>query len=219
MVNNRPTVYNTASVYKESGGGGDRPEPPLGFELVGAVYWNNTLNAFTSSGFTLDIKGTNNGTISQKIYKPNAGKQNATTSLFILGDWNNKYCYCTANTYINSIGIKNNSTTKGFTKDVTSSGIHEIVLNKNNCSFDTTSFTDVAYTEINNVGYCFPFPINDRYKPDPIFAMYEFKIVDSSNNLKSYIIPVKRIADGLVGIMDVISGRTYLDSKFSYYTI
>lgn len=219
MDYNKQTVYDASGVYKEAGGiiPSDRPEIPAGFDYIGAIYWKNTFNSFTSSGLTI-LGANNKGKIIQKLYKPNTSKQNAWLSLFRFGSWNDNFSNVQINTYSNLISVKNNSTVTSITKTF-SQGLHEISLEQNKCFIDGQEYA-ITYAEKTGVTACCPFPLSDnRMKPDPVFAMYEFKVIDETDKVIVDFVPVKRKADNAIGVFDVASGYFYNNSFFDYYNL
>ena len=215
----QPTVYDHRNVYDNGGGSpsSDRPAIPAGFEYIGAIYWNNTFNSFTSNGLTI-LAANNKGKIIQKVYKPNNSKQNAWLSLFRFGSWNDNFSNVQLNTYSNSISAKNNSTGTSITKTF-SQGLHEISLEQNKCFIDGQEYA-ITYAEKTGVTACCPFPLSDnRMKPDPVFAMYEFKVIDETDKVIVDFVPVKRMADNAIGVFDVARGYFYNNSFFDYYNI
>lgn len=217
----KPSIYKGAGIYKTGAGGGgqpgDRPDLPAGFEILGAIYWNDTYNSMSSDGIQI-LPATNKGKIISKFYKPNTDDQNDYASLFLLGDWYSRYCDVSTNTYIKSVDVKNNSSTFSLTKKF-GVGLHEIILQQNKCTIDGIEYT-IPYIERNGITVCFPFPLNGgRMKPDPIFAMYEFKVIDDADKVIVDFVPVKRKLDNALGVFDVASGNFYTERYFSYYNI
>ena len=216
----KPSIYKGDSIYKTGAGespSSDRPDIPAGFDYIGAIYWKNTINSFTSSGLTI-LGASNKGKIIQKFYKPDNSKYNGWSSFFRFGSWSDNFSNIQINTYTNTVSAKNNSTNTSITKTFYP-GLHEISLEQNKCFIDGQELA-ITYAEKTGVTACFPFPLlDDRTKPNPVFAMYEFKVIDETDKVIVDFVPVKRIVDNAIGVFDVARGYFYNNSFFDYYNI
>lgn len=91
MVNDRPTVYNTSSVYKEAGGGGVAPVPglPSNYEAVNSIRLNNISqgsNIFRVDNLTLNTDSTHFECVIQRI-----GTNNVFRYIFSIGALDFRY--------------------------------------------------------------------------------------------------------------------------------
>lgn len=222
MIENAPTILNAPSIY--NGGAGksdDGPIIPDGFERLGAIYWKNTANTVPSSG--VSILNSSNYKIVQRIYKPDAAKQNSNIFFFVLchNDWNTMAATVSVNTYLSELRANNGGNSTIFSRVITP-GFHDVILEQSKFTYDGNLLSSsVDYTSRNDVNACFPFPVNsaDHGYPNPYIAMNEFKLIDSNDRVTCDIVGVKRLTDNKIGLFDTKKGEFYYSSYFGYYNV
>ena len=214
MVNNRPTVYNTASVYKEAGGGGGGGVPVEYWELEyleisrdnGGANFVVNLPTFNNKDKNIEI-----------VFEIEKYIETVQRTILYIGKNNNSspgvFLSYVLRTLSQQEFLSRNNINDYYTpKLYVNLDSYKVKFNIQNSIFDVETGAGTIVNGSTNYsessGFNRLFLFTDRTTPgeysQPYGKFYSLKIQDVCN-----IVPVKRKGDNVVGIFDLVSNTFY----------
>lgn len=187
MVNNRPTVYNTSSVYAEAGGGGGEPIPDPDIYQRAEGLKRNSANFGLGTG--TDFIVNNLDKIFIKMYfTSSASGQSEILKM------SGRYFYLQW-VDVNTIRVNGDYVTLRTPNYLT------VVMPKNNeFILNNMSFTAGSYTAGDKVlGSIW----QDSYSYTNGSILFELSIFDKDGNPKYKFVPYKRKTDNKIGLLEI----------------
>ena len=204
MVNDKPTVYNTSSVYKEAGGGGGGlPIPDTDYKRLKFISISKMDAPFPNCGLSLSCAFDDTIEFSCFIHS-NVGEQ--WKYLFHNGNLSFSLKLEGANSRI--YGKWNEG---GFVETDTHfvKGQITCVTNKDIITFNGTNYTQ-------NKGNSTNFTISNafHFNENVDLDVYEFNVFDNLGVIKYNCVPAIRLQDSVLGLYDLITER-FFGSNFT----
>jgi len=219
MVNDKPTVYNTSSVYKEAGGGGGGglPDGYLQYTIIrNKVSFNGV-----ETGIILNISGENkqNYTYGVKfVNKLLEHNYNQVARLFKtsgspfcgihLDDTNFKF----------SNGGVVGTTSNNLPKNISEVGVKDnrlYNLTTNTTIGGTVNYVSVNYTNITLLGN----PETSKNVPVNAEEILNFFVLNETNDKIIDCIPAKEIDTNKIGVFDIIAQKFWPAANQSNYEV
>ena len=207
MVNNRPTVYNTASVYSEPGGG----SIPDTYQQL--IYLRNKNNGWlkitTGNIYGWGIEGVfalnNYSSSGPNGFFSHRGDSNDTLSIVT----SDKRLDVNNHTYVGSYTLSGLNTFEPFKIDLKQNNTNRITgkikYNANEISVSVNSDARTMGTYI-TLFRDSDNPFGDSKRID----IYYLKFFDTQNNLILDLVPVIRIGDGSKGFFDKLTNTFFV---------